>query len=146
MKKINFAVLTVLGLGISSAALAAPTNVSGSTVITTGDCVLLGEQVTLNLSANVTGAYQCTDADQTIVIGTCHASGSRKPLDVQCTAVPDTDPAEFEPAGCPDAEPGTKVTISNYRAYTASSRGGSVTAQELGGNCTAATLNGLEVW
>lgn len=112
--------------------------------ITTTDCALLSEQVTLNLSNNVLGSYNCDVANTEVKIAACHTSGSRKPTDVSCTVVgQDASGADvYNDSSC-TGESGQKFTIANYRGYQASNKGGGVGVADLGGNCTAATVDAL---
>lgn len=110
-------------------------------IITTAACTLLGEQVKLNLSNNVFGAYSCTEATSTIQVAACHKAGSRNTTTVNCAnAGTDQDP-DWNDASCgSDAD---TFEITDYRGFRASSQGGKVGAQPLGGACTDATVNSL---
>lgn len=157
MKKMNLAILVAMGLGFSGVALAAPTPMSGSSPITTTDCVLLKENVNVNLSANVAGAYECTESNTTIKLAMCHATGSRKTRPFPCTilnpqAVSENAPAIWSAPGCPVGTigvppyPGAVEIEASYTGYTASSQGGAVNEEPLSGNCAQTTLGGLGIW
>lgn len=141
MKKLISALLITGGIAASFGAHADPI-VSGGTITggDAGDCVLLGENVTLNLSKDVSGAYVCEEPNSEIKIATCHKSGSRKPLLVDCVRVGDAEPAVYAPTGC---TPGEQFEIADYRGFTASSRGGGVATEDLGGACTDATVEAI---
>lgn len=133
MKKVlGFIAVLALVSGFASAetAFGDATDGGGSSTITSGDCSLLGGGVQLNLSANVFGGYDCDETNQDIKIATCHFAGSRAALDVTTTD--------------PDTGETTTETITDYRAFTASSTGGSVEINALGGNCNSTNLLALE--
>gem|GEM_PF-3177752 len=58
-----------------------------------GTCYLLAENVVINLSKNVYGAYECGGYDATdvgwggIKVGTCHESGSKKAGYLDCAII-----------------------------------------------------------
>jgi len=110
-------------------------------VITTTACTLLGEQVKLNLSNNVSGAYSCTEATSTIQVAACHKAGSRNTTTVACANSGTADAPDWNNASC--ADEADTFEITDYRGFRASSLGGKVGAQALGGACTDATVNGL---
>lgn len=128
--------------GVSS--FASAVQIDGNPILP-ADCSLLAEQVTLNLSTNVIGAYNCDVPNTRVDIGACHESGSRKPLVVNCTAV-GVDPVSgdniYNDDSC-DGTPQQTFTIADYRGYQASTSGGSVGASDLGGNCNAGAAEGL---
>lgn len=43
--------------------------------IAVGDCSLLTEQVSINLSSGVAGGYHCATASNIIAVGACHPNG-----------------------------------------------------------------------
>lgn len=142
MKKLSLLALTVAAL---APLYASATAISSGTAITTNDCSLLGEQVTLNLSNNVSGSYSCDETASTITVAACHRAGSRKPTNVACAIVTPANgntPAVYNDSSC-DGTANQTFEITDYRGYVASSQGGSVAAQDLGGNCTAATVEAL---
>lgn len=145
MKKVAYAILITAGLGMSAAAMAAGTPITSGDTITSDDCVLLADQVTLTLSTNVHGAYSCDEFTNTIKIATCHKAGSRKPADIPC-AVVYTDPEDDDPIynsdECANPE-NQKFTISGYRAFIGSSTGGQVAATKLGESCDDEKVSGL---
>lgn len=135
--------LLLAGLSASFAATAA-TNITSGSVIDNTACVLLGDNVTLNLSKSVSGAYSCDETSSTIKVATCHATGSRKPTQVACASTTDatTGEAVWNDASC-DGTANQTFEIADYRAFAASSQGGSVMTVNLGGNCTDGTVAGL---
>jgi len=144
MKKNILAMLLVAGVSASFTATA--TEIKSGTAITTTDCTLLGEQVTLNLSNNVSGAYSCDETNSIIKVAACHKAGSRKPTDVLCAIVtPATGEAEavFNDPSCTAVGADHKFEITDYRGYVASSLGGSVAPQQLGGNCDESSVDAL---
>lgn len=138
MKKVAYAILITAGLGMSAAAMAAGTAITSGDSITSENCVLLADQVTLTLSTNVHGAYSCDEFTNTIKIATCHEAGSRKPTEVECALVG----GELNPPECTEA--GEKVTIADYKAFVGSSDGGRVGPRELGGRCDDGKVSALD--
>ncbi len=146
MKKIALAVLMATGAGASFNAMAAGTNIT-TNPITQTMCPLLGEPVVINLSKNVSGAWQCEEITTTIRVAACHAAGSRKAKTVQCTGE-DTDLDgvldKFSPTGCADAN--STVDIADYTAFGGTSKGGSLGTYELGANCTDGSVAGITLF
>ncbi len=130
-------------MAISATTFAAEDIESGQ-AITGTDCVLLGDNVTLNLSNNVIGAYSCTELTSTIKVATCHSSGSRKAGNVKCVVVGENEEGDpiFNASQCTAAGEDIEQAAA-YRAYAASNKGGSVGQVALNGSCTSATLKGL---
>lgn len=153
MKKVIFGVMLSVGVvGSTFAADDAGTVIPSGTAITAGagnDCSLLSEDVTINLSNNVFGAYACNTTDNVIAVATCHPTGRKGNVQVAC------DPTDANaPEGCAatDASAPTvgTATVLGGLAYTASTSGGSVTGTNAencvtGGSTTAeaATAAGL---
>ena len=145
MNKLIFAVFAA-GLSVSTAN-AAPLAVPADGRITAGaggNCVLLSEDVRLNLSSNVVAALNCDEATNTVSVGTCHNAGSRN-SSLTCAQIgqnADGD-AIFNHADC-DAEAvseGTVITgAADFRGFFAQTSGGSVAPAFLGGNCSAQVL------
>jgi hypothetical protein len=154
MNKQFFALFAAAGLAcVASLASAAPTITGASTTITTANCPLLAEQVTVGMSARVVGSYNCSAAANTVRVGSCHPGGSRAPLacnSVQNQAAIDAGAAQTPavvvapeyPAGCTAAGTGTS-TVAEFKAFVASSRGGAMAEVPLGGACDAGRLGGL---
>lgn len=130
--------------------------VSGpSNTVTNADCALLGETITVGMSAKVFGAYNCSATTNLVGVAACHQGGSRSALacnSVQNQAQIDaavaggtTPPAPVYPAGC--AADGTGVSTEvDFRAFFASSAGGAMSDQKLGGPCDEDKLTGLSAF
>jgi len=147
MKKNFFAALMAVGLSASvGVAFAAPTAFQGNEDITggtTGDCTLLAETVTLGVSANVHGAYNCDETENLVQVAACHEGGSRAQgaacVDLNTT---DGDPNGPLPAGC--SAIGGFSTIPDYKAFFTSSKGGVMSEYALGGRCSESTITGID--
>lgn len=143
MKKNLLALFAAATVAFASSAMAAPTAISG-TPITNTECPVLGEQVLLNLSKGVSGAYDCFEATNSINVGACHSSGSRSTT-LTCAqvgfAADGTTPA-YNDSQCNDTNVGqnVEVTTPSYRGFRAASTGGSVGAQSLSANCDESTV------
>lgn len=132
---------TAVSFSAVAANLAQKTAFTGGGTVSSAECSLLGETVTLNLSNGVKGVYKCDLANSVITFAACHETGSRKPKEVQCAADPAdtaTPPTKFLPAGCADAT--SKLTISDFSAFKAGSNGGAIVQDVLGGACAAGTV------
>lgn len=154
MNKQIIALFAAAGLtcfaGLASAAVVTVTGPTNQ--VTVAQCALLSEAITVGMSARVNGAYNCSEINNTIKVGSCHEGGSRGPLacnSVQNQAAIDAaivagtpPPAPTYPAGCTAAGTGTSTVVS-FKAFTSSSQGGAMAEQALGSNCTAARLGGL---
>lgn len=152
MNKQIIALFAAAGLTcFAGLASAAPTAVTGaSNQITPAQCALLSENIIVGMSARVTGAYNCSEVQNIVKVGSCHEGGSRGLL--ACSSVQNQDaidaaggvnpPAPVYPAGCAADGTGTSTVLS-YKAFTSSSQGGAMSEQALGGRCTDATLTGL---
>lgn len=127
MKKILLATTIIASLSALSANaadddLTAGTAFQGTGKVSKTACPLLdlaGEEarVTLSLSKNVNGVFDCDETKSIISFATCHEGGSRQ-------------------AG----EDADKNPITDYKGYFASSRGGSIGATALGGKCSDSTI------
>lgn len=150
MKKQILAV-ALSSIFVSGATLAVELPASGA--VTTADCAMLGSNIVINLSNAVSGAYACNLIGNAMAISTCHASGSRQPLVVGCGVVDNgTDGIQgtaddvYNNSSCPEGDGSAadgQFTIADFRGYVASTTGGGVLANELGGACTATSANGL---
>lgn len=156
MKKNIFALMVFAGFSISAMAAdnqgtAIPDN--GQIEAAATGCSLLTENVTLNLSNSVFGAYACNTAANIVGVGTCHPNGRKGNIAVDCDPVarpesaPNAGDGYTPPQGCAlksnnqNANDGT-MSVQGGLAFTASSRGGrvqGVSAQNCraGGNTTA---------
>lgn len=149
MKKLIFGVLaSVFASGVMAAD--GGEAISSGTAITAdaAGCSLLSEQVTINLSSGVFGAYACNVVGNVIGVATCHPNGRKGDVTADCNPVAvAADPANgvvayTPPAGCavkpaPNTDPTNgSVTVRGGLAYTASSRGGRVGGDNAA-NCVA---------
>lgn len=148
MKTIAYA-LIIASLGMSSYAAAAPLAIPADGKVTSGaggNCVLLSEDVKINLSSNVAGAVNCNEATNTITIGTCHNAGSRL-ASLKCAVIgEDKDKAPIYNDDNCTAEMVTKGEsidgTPDFRGFFAQTSGGSVAPAFLGGSCTSEKLTG----
>lgn len=147
MKKIAY-VLIAVGLGLSSSVFAAGTAIPENGIIApTGEgasCELLSEQIKVNLSSSVVAAYNCSEATNTITVGTCHTAGSRSPS-LKCAQIGTKDGGE--PIWNDDACTSAGETIEgspDFRGFFAQTSGGAVGAAFLGGACSSAILTAHE--
>jgi len=138
-----FAAAMTITTGAHATAIASGTPILSST------CAVLGENVTLNLSRGVTGAYECSEANNSINVAACHEAGSRTDQ-VACVVVgsdTSTSPATpiYSDPSCNASNVGTTITVTppRYRGYVASTTGGSVGAQQLSGVCNSTTIEAL---
>lgn len=140
MKKVFFSLIA--GVTISANVLAADAGAaitSGASIDTTAGngCSLLSEDVTINLSNSVFGAYACNTVDNVIGVATCHPTGRKGNVSVPCDPTAAQGATGFV-AGCTAtagaaANVGT-ATVQGGLAFTASSQGGRVTGAEAA-NC-----------
>lgn len=87
MKKTLFALLVGAGLVANVYAADNQGSVIASGVNITADaagCSLLSEEVAINLSQNVFGAYACNTDDNVIAVSTCHPNGRKGRVAVNC--------------------------------------------------------------
>lgn len=147
MKKI-VAALTLSACAFGTQAFA--TAISSGTPIQPGNagCELLAEAVTINLSSNVYGAYNCDKANNTIRVGTCHKGGSRKQATIACAVVSTTKDETtgattnvMNDPSCPktEYEKATFESKSLGKGFLASTAGGSVAAGSLAATCDSAS-------
>lgn len=145
MKKNILAALFFAGMGASALASAATdvtpnTGFQGAGAVSTTNCTLLAQGVTLNLSNNVWGVYACDEATSVISVAACHKGGSRSEKTVACAEDP-ANAGTYLPAGCTASTP--SITITDYVGYKAGSNGGSIAVDQLGGACSDTTVTGL---
>lgn len=148
MKKIAFALIAA-GLSLSSSVFAAGTSIPSNGLVSPSggeaNCELLSERVKVNLSANVSGAFNCNVATNTITVGTCHNAGSRNPS-VVCTKIGEDEDENpiYNVDSCTAETVGQVVESSgpDFRGFFAQTSGGSVGAAFLAGSCTDTTLAG----
>lgn len=75
MKK-HLSILAACMLVATGASATALTQ-GGATTVSTTNCPLLKEGVTLNLSKDVAGAYACESSTNVIAVSTCHPNGRK---------------------------------------------------------------------
>lgn len=125
MKKIF---VIVAGLLVSNAVLA--DDFPGSTnVIEDTDCEMLAENVTINLSKDVLGGFDCNS--RSIVIAACHPTGRKSTRTLPVETCTDADP----PVCTTENEPVTGSAVP----YASTERG-TVTSEYPGGDCTTAAF------
>lgn len=134
----------------SAAAVATPLPAGG--VIQMADCATIGQDVTINTSANVIGAFSCNEAGNAAALGTCHTSGSRKTTTYTCTSLDsgadgiagNSDDAWNVspcPAGNVNGQPGKVQIAADYTGFVVSTTGGGVGGAPLKGACDSAGSN-----
>ncbi|WP_278379757.1 hypothetical protein [Stutzerimonas kunmingensis] len=134
---------TVFAGTMMASAFASAAAIDSGTAITPTNCPLLGDQVVLNLSNNVSGAYNCDEATSVITVAACHKAGSRNPTTVNCTitSAAGVTPVVWNDSSCTQAS--DTFEIADYRGFTANSQGGKVAPEALGGACTESTVGAL---
>ena len=147
MKMITRALLMASGLLTSMSVLAvAAIDASDVTGGVGGECVLLAEDVKVVRSNKVHAAFDCNEVTGTIKFAACHEGGSRQAKSTDCTAVGnDVDGNTiWSDASCAAAT--DKYDIADYRGFTATSSGGSIGEQQLGGRCSDTTIQALGIF
>ncbi|MOA45180.1 hypothetical protein D3C78_1675520 [compost metagenome] len=90
------------------------------------------------------GAYECSEANNSINVGACHTAGSRT-ASITCAVVGQTTatpPVDlYNDPGCNSTNVGQTITLTapRYQGFRASTTGGSVGAQLLSANCSKTT-------
>lgn len=140
MKKKIALALIAAGAGLSFSAFAEPKAVpANGTVDANNDCTLLSENIKVNLSSGVKGAFNCDVATNTIWVGTCHTAGSRN-SSLKCALIGGTDEQPVYNHDECDAEAVASEKIiegaPDFRGFFAQTSGGSVGPAFLNGNCT----------
>ena len=147
MTKLIKCLLIASGVALSGSAAAQMVAFQGNQNVDNAACALLAESVTLNTSNKVHGAYECDEASSTIVVAACHEGGFRQQL--TCTVVGNdnsTDPPTpiYNNSGCNAGNVGEVLPgVVDYRAFVATTSGGSVGAVNLGDRCGAGTIIGV---
>lgn len=149
MKNKLLAMFAVAAIGFSFSSMSMATLIDGDVIKGNdgGDCPILGEDVRLNLSKGVKGAYECSEVSNSIDVGACHESGSRGTA-LTCAQIgfeADGTTPKYNNAGCTAANVGDTITITtaSYKGFRASTTGGSVGAQSLSAKCTDSTVEEL---
>lgn len=141
MKKKIALALIAAGVGLSFSAFAEPKAVpANGAVDANNDCTLLSENIKVNLSSGVKGAFNCDVATNTIWVGTCHTAGSRN-SSLKCAQVgvdgndnPVYNHPDCDAQGVTDGK--TIEGSPDFRGFFAQTSGGSVAPAFLNGNCT----------
>ena len=151
MKKLAY-LLVAAGIGVSFPALADPMAIPDDGAVTAGegnDCELLSENIRVNLSSNVVGAFNCNVATNTIWVGTCHNAGSRN-ASLTCAQIgfeDDGTTPKFNHSDCDAAAVAAGTVIedaADFRGFFAQTSGGSVAPSFLGGSCSEEVLTAHE--
>ncbi len=151
MKNIIYTALFALGLAVSAGANAGTTiGISAAKVTsgTGGQCELLGEDVVLSLSNNVSGAFHCDEVNlAAIYVATCHKGSSLKVRTVKCSNFGTANNTHvFNDTSCTGAAGETfTFTAPAYVAYVATSSGGSVSIVPSANLCVDSTVPGAIV-
>ncbi|CAD5375585.1 conserved exported hypothetical protein [Pseudomonas sp. OF001] len=145
MKKILSGLIVASSLLASTAFAAGAVTAVDANQIDTTKCVLLDAPVKVNLSANVSGVYQCNDTDNSIRIATCHSSGSRSgPKELACAQIgkdATTNKAIYNGGTACETDPAAKFTVPvSFSGFAASSTGGSIGEVPLTGKCDTTEL------
>lgn len=112
--------------------------------ISPDDCSLLSESVSINLSANVRGAWACDEVTQNIKVATCSQIGSRRPLTVQCLPI-DTLPDgtdRFNASECAAAR--SEIELEGAKGFVASSSFPASVMIELGADCSDGAIVAID--
>ena len=140
----------IAGLISASGAFAAA-NIPTGGPVTIEACPLLSENVTVNLSSNVQGAFSCNVDTGAIKVATCSEGGSRKVTTQACSVTPtptddDPDAVTWNDPSCSDSTP-TFVTGTQGVGFFATSKGGQVAAKNMASACSdtsVANIDGLD--
>nr|WP_298165519.1 hypothetical protein [uncultured Pseudomonas sp.] len=143
MNKQIIAALLAAGFSLSSGVVSAVEAFEGNVTVAAADCALLAESVTLGVSANVVGAYDCSEENNLVKVAACSSGGSRQ-QGVACNFILDENdqPTEALPEGC-EAQGGFS-TIPDYKAFYTSSAGGVMQEKQLGTRCTDTSIVGID--
>lgn len=149
MNKQIVALLAAVGLTCFAGLASAATEVVGaSNTVNTTNCALLSEAVTVGMSAKVIGAYNCSEITNVVSVAACHPGGSRGPLScssVQNQAAIDANStvAPVYPAGCNQTDGTGTSTVIDFKGFFASSAGGAMSEQSMGGRCETGKVAAL---
>ncbi len=118
---------------------AATQNVDGTPISNVDDCQMLTANVTVRLSAGVSGAYNCDDtANQMLYFGTCHEAGSRADREYKCKTA---DIAADSGHLCSGKAVDDVVTLTGRAAFLGNSNGGVISGLNLDADaCTDTTI------
>ena len=150
MKKLIRTAAVTTGILLSSQAFAAGIAFSNSsTEITPLNCEALDNNITVQLSKDVTAAFNC-DASS-FEAAACHSSGTNKNQTLTCLYYQEAgvSPASFQPlpgySACPaydaNADPVPSIPYTGRIAFGGASGGGRVTAIPLASSTTCDTTS-----
>ena len=161
MKKSVLFILMAFGVAFAGTAHAATGDIvafTASTTVVPGDnCSILSQRATLNVSAGVKAAYQCSATTGLAYGAACHEAGSSNPKTVACAcSVDDPNAATFTysanntQCSCDsggNASP-TNVEVTGRQAFGGNSNGGSISSYSVpgAGACTAATIADISLF
>lgn len=114
---------------LTSTAVIADDFTGTSNVIADTDCAMLAENVTINLSKDVLGGFDCNAAS--IVIAACHPTGRKSTRTLQVETCTTDDP--------PACTTATTVVTGSAVPYASTERG-TVNSEYPSGNCGAAAF------
>lgn len=143
MKKLLPFGAAAFGLIISAQANAAAVAIVGnSNPLSPVECSALDNNITVQLSKGVIGAYNCDNLS--FIAATCHTAGSNKTQTLECLYDDSDQPLTgYNGCGAPsgDADNPTMQQFTGRLAYNGGSDGGRVTVAPLAGNdCDAAGI------
>ena len=135
----NRFVQLLLGVSVCSSTSAA--EIVGTGPIPPDSCSLLAQEVVVRLSASVSGAWVCNEADRNIKVAACSRYGSLSPATITCAAVglnADGTP-RFNVSGC-SGDTSQSIEVAGPRAYVASLWFPASVAVGLGAVCSDQTI------
>lgn len=112
--------------------------------ISSDNCPLLSESVSITLSANVRGAWTCDEFTRNIKVATCSLIGSHRPVSVQCLPI-DTlaDGSDrFNASECATAR--SEVELNGAKGFVASSSFPASVMIELGADCSDGAIVAID--
>lgn len=139
MKKLLSAGVVAAGIILSSQAHAAAAYLTQSSVnITTVNCKALDNNITVQLSKDVVGAFNC--GASSFAAATCHKTGTNKPQTVQGQL----DASGNLLPGYSNCDASNNCTFNGRVGFRGTSDGGRVSAAELGDKaCNTTNIVGL---
>lgn len=135
----------LISLAIATSVLATSAyakEITSGTAITAdaAGCELLAQDVTINLSSNVFGAYSCEKANNAIKVATCHKAGSRNKETIKCAIVGKDEDGKSTWNDTSCKETTDTFESQNFgKAAFATTTGGSVASKSLAAYCDSAT-------
>jgi len=151
MKKIIATISFFVGMSFAASAHAATAvqyddiAPGSSKSVSQAACAPLGTSVSLTTSAGVSASYRCSEAYNSILVGTCHSGGSAKPQTVTCNCATTGDPGldvtdcdglgtmgAWNDATCSLTVPPMTFETAARQGFKASSGGGTISGVDLG--------------